>query len=141
MGGLYTSQNCLRTALLIGSGHGGCFNENGKFQKTIRKGPRDTENSKIGKNGSCIDFCSKNWVIYDRRININSNPQNQAWLEVCVTPESNFVFIYLFMYLFIIYWKRFLCSSCLFVIKLSLYIVYMRYIFEDDALFLLAIKT
>ena len=31
LGGLYTSQNCLRTALLIGSGHGGCFNENGKF--------------------------------------------------------------------------------------------------------------
>ena len=31
LGGLYTSQNGLRTALLIGGGHGGCFNENGKF--------------------------------------------------------------------------------------------------------------
>ena len=31
LGGFYTSQNCFRTALLIGSGHGGCFNENGKF--------------------------------------------------------------------------------------------------------------
>ena len=45
LGVLYTSQNCLRTALLIGSGHGGCFNENGKFQKNIRKG----ENKKIRK--------------------------------------------------------------------------------------------
>jgi len=28
--GPYISQNCLRTALLIGGGHRGCFKENGK---------------------------------------------------------------------------------------------------------------
>ena len=33
---------------------------------------KDLENKKIRKSGSCIDFCSKNRVIYDRRININS---------------------------------------------------------------------
>ena len=26
------------------------------------------------------------------------NPQNQAWLEVCVTPESNFFILFLFLF-------------------------------------------
>ena len=72
-------------------------------------------------------------------------PQNQAWLEVCVTPESNFFFflfyffIYLFLYLFI--WKRFLCSSGLLIFKLLLYTVYTRKIFGKEALFFSAIVT
>ena len=46
-GGLYTSQNCLRTALLIGGGHGRMGDVSTKTVSFKKLSGRDLENKKL----------------------------------------------------------------------------------------------
>ena len=81
-----------------------------------------------------FNFLDKNWdflIIHKIKLDLRF-----------VSLRSPFFFI-LFLYSFIclFIWKRFLCSSGLFIFKLLLYTVYTRKILGKEALFFSAIVT
>ena len=61
------------------------FLENGRFFDKIWAWEQLFCREKSEKKGILSTDCSDLWT---------QNPQNQAWLEVCVTPESNVLFNY-----------------------------------------------